>query len=199
MHNAQQVRTYGIEPWRKGLDASSFSCGMAAVDQYIKSEQAQRAMSSFSARVFVLLDPGSNVVRGYYTLSALGILLTDLPNNIQKRLPRYPQVGATLLGRLGVDLAYKAQLRQRLGENPRLGEYLFIDAQKRALEGASSKVGSALLIIDVLRPTDEEIGNGARDPMGFYTDYGFLALPGNDRRLFKPMRSIYQEFGESNQ
>ncbi len=107
MQEAPQVQAYGIEPWREGLDTTAFSCGMAAIDQYIKSDQAQRATSSFSARVFVLLEPGSNVVRGYYTLSALGIVFDDLPKNIQKKLPKYRQVGAILLGRIGVDLAYR--------------------------------------------------------------------------------------------
>ncbi len=182
---------------REGLDATAFSCGMATIDHYIKSDQARRAMSSFSARVFVLLELGSNVVRGYYTLSSLGIVFDNLPKNIQKKLPKYPQVGATLLGRLGVDLAYKAKLREELGENPRLGEFLFIDAQKRALESAQSKVGSPLMIIEALLPTEEEIASGIIDSMSFYLRYGFAPLPGCNRRLFKPMRTIAREYAEA--
>jgi hypothetical protein len=197
LREAKVVQEYGIEPWRDGLDATAFSCGMASIDQYIKGDRAHRAMSSFSARVFVLLASQSNVIRGYYTLSALGIFLDDLPQKIKKNLPRYPQVGATLLGRLGVDLAYEAQLREELGENPRLGEYLFIDAQRRALDGAQNQVGLAMMIIDVLRPSAEDAERGVSDPMQFYLNYGFAPFPGNERRLFKPMRTIADEYSEA--
>ncbi len=53
------------------------------------------------------------------------------------------------------------------------------------------------MIIDVLQPTEEEVADGARDPMRFYLDYGFVAFPGDERRLFKPMRTITQEYAEA--
>lgn len=34
-------------------------------------------------------------------------------------------------------------------------------------------------------PTDEELANGIRDPLGFYTQYGFAPFPGAERRLLK--------------
>lgn len=196
MEKAPDVLRYKIEPWREDLDATAFSSGMERIDRYIK-EQAKRDMSSRVSLVFVLTELDSNIIRGFYSLSALGIVFNDLPRSVQNRLPRYPQVGATLLGRLGVDLAYKAKLLEDLGEKPRLGEFLFIDAQKRALEGATGTVGSALMVIDVLMPTEEEQAAGARDPMTFYTEYGFLPFPDDDRRVFKPMRTIEQEYGEA--
>ena len=169
---------------------------MEKIDRYIK-EQAHRDMSSHVSLVFVLTEPDSSVIRGFYSLSALGIVFNDLLRDVQRRLSRYPQVGATLLGRLGVDQAYKAKLQEELGENPRLGEFLFIDAQKRALEGATGTVGSALMVIDVLRPTEKEQAAGVRDPMTLYIEYGFLPFPGDERRVFKPMRIIEQEYGEA--
>lgn len=169
---------------------------MEKIDRYIK-EQAKREMKNRVSLVFVLTEPESSIVRGFYSLSALAVKFADLPAKLQKRLPKYQQVGATLLGRLGVDRSYKAELQERLGENPRLGEFLFVDAQKRALEGATETVGSALLVIDVLMPTEEELDAGVRDPMKFYTEYGFLPFPGNDRRVFKPMRTIEEEYGQA--
>lgn len=153
-------------------------------------------MSSHASLVFVLTERNSNVVRGYYTLSALGIVFAELPEKTQKKLPRYPQVGATLLGRLGVDRAFKTSEQQRLGENPRLGELLFFDAQKTALSGATSTAGSTMMIIDVYAPTAEEAVSGVREPMEFYTQYGFAPFPGNARRVFKLMRLIEQEFAQ---
>jgi hypothetical protein len=52
-------------------------------------------------------------VLGYYTLSALSIALTDLPSSITKRLPRYPIVPATLMGRLATDSRHRGK---RLGD-----------------------------------------------------------------------------------
>jgi hypothetical protein len=48
-------------------------------------------------------------IRGYDTLSNYAIQLAKLPENITKKLPRYPSIGATLLGRLAVDDTFKGQ------------------------------------------------------------------------------------------
>jgi hypothetical protein len=108
-------------------------------------------------------------------------------------LPRYPQIGATLLGRLGVDERYRDELVQK-GENPRLGELLLIDAQRNCLKG-SITVSSAIMLIDVEQPSAEEVAAGARDPIGFYTQYGFIALPKTPRTVFKRLSTIEKELG----
>jgi hypothetical protein len=184
---------YKIELWTQQHDATAFSSGMASIDKYIKN-QAQRDMSSHASMVFVLTEPEDNVIRAYYSLSSLGIVFTDLPEKTQKKLPRYPQIGATLLGRLGVDKDYSALLREKLGDKPRLGEFLLVDAQHKTLQGAITTAGSALMVVDAERPTEEELKAGVRDPLRFYTQYGFAPLPGNDRRLFKLTRAIEKEF-----
>lgn len=183
---------YKIEPWRSEHNCAAFSSGMDTIDRYIKN-QAARDMSSHVSLVFVLTERENNIVRAYYTLSALGIVFADLPHKIQKKLPRYPQIGATLLGRLGVDRNFKASEQQRLGENARLGELLFVNAQKTAIAGAKTTAGSAMLIVDVKQPSAEEALAGIRDPMNFYMQYGFVPFPGNPRRVFKLMRAIEQE------
>jgi hypothetical protein len=187
-----QAKAYAIVPWQSAHDCTSFCSGMEAIDRYIKN-QASRDMSSHASLVFVLTETGSNVVRAYYALSALGIVFAALPEKAQKKLPRYPQIGATLLGRLGVDRNFKAAEQQRLGENPRLGELLFVHAQKTALSGAKTTAGSTMLVIDVKQPSAAESEAGVRDPMDFYTQYGYAPFPGNARRVFKLMRVIEQE------
>lgn len=178
-----EAEQYLIEPWRREHDASEFSCGFERLDRYIK-QQASWDMTSKSSLVFVLTEPRSKVIRAYYSLSSLGILLADLPEKIRKKLPRYPQISATLLGRLAVDANYKKF---------RLGELMLFDAQKNALQGARTTVGSALFVVDVLLPSKDELKAGIRDPLAFYTQYGFLLFPGNDRRVFKPIRMIETE------
>lgn len=152
-------------------------------------------MSSKTSMVFVLTEKGDKKIRGYYTLSSMSVKFEDLPKNVQRKVPRYPLIGATLLGRLGVDERYRDELSKR-GEKPRLGELLLVDAQKNCLKG-SSTVASAVMLIDVEQPNADEIAAGARDPMGFYLQYGFLALPKTPRTVFKRVSTIEKELAEA--
>ena len=79
-----------------------------------------------------------------------------------KRLPRYPLVPATLLGRLALDEAYR-----RRG----LGERLLIDALQRSL-ATSQSVASVAVIVDA------KDGAGAT----FYARYGYVAFPDQPMR-----------------
>ncbi len=190
-----KVQPHTIELWTPGHDATAFSSGMASIDRYIKN-QAAREMVNRVSLVFVVTE-GNNVIRAYYSLSVLGVVFSELPEKVQKKLTRYPQMSATLLGRLGVDSNYSAELLGRLGEKPRLGEVLLVDAQKKTLQGAMTSAGAALMVIDAELPTEEEIANGIRDPLGFYTQYGFVPFPSNERRVFKVTRVIEEEFKQA--
>ncbi|HEY9685029.1 MAG TPA: hypothetical protein V6C89_04110 [Drouetiella sp.] len=181
-----------IEPWTKEHDASQFASDLASIKKYIQ-EQAHRDISSYTSSVFVLTEPGDKVVRGYYSLSSLSIVFKDLPSNVQKKLPKYPETSGILLGRLGVDRDYSQKLREDLGYKPRLGELLLANAQIRCLKTCRD-VGSALLVIDAELPNSEEQEKGARDPLPLYAKYGFVPLTANPRRVIKTMRAISEEF-----
>jgi hypothetical protein len=191
-----QERPYIIEPWRQDHDATAFSSGMATIDRYIK-EQAHRDMSCHASLVLVLTEPGQKIVRAYYALSSLGVVFAELPEKTQKKLPRYPQIGATLLSRLGVDRLFSRELEQRFGEKPRLGELLLFDAQRITLRGANETSGTAMMVVDAEEPTPEELAAGIRDPIAFYTQYGFQPFPGNPRRFFKLTRVMEKEFQQA--
>src|SRR5215216_3629642 len=90
-----------IEPLGPQHDRAAFSCGVAALDRYLR-EQARQDMTRRVAAAFVLVGGRPDEIAGYYTLAATGVLLTELPAEVAKRLPRYPVVPATLLGRLAV-------------------------------------------------------------------------------------------------
>jgi hypothetical protein len=181
-----------IVPWTKEHDASQFTSNLASIKKYIQ-EQAHRDVSSYTSSVFVLTEPGDMVIRGYYSLSSLSIVFNELPEKVQKRLPRYPETSGILLGRLGVDRDYSQKLQEASGSKPHLGELLLANAQIRCLKN-SQDVGSALLVIDAEMPSEKEQRNGARDPLSFYTKYGFVPLSANPRRVIKTMRSIAEEF-----
>ncbi len=150
---------------------------MEALDLYLRTQAMQDLRRRVSA-VFVVTPLGQRQVLGYYTLSALSLALGRLPLEARKKLPRYPDVPATLLGRLAVD-------RSCRGAGMRLGEHLLVDALMRSVE-VSAQVASYAVVVDVLSVQP--------DPIGFYLRYGFRALPDQPRRLFLPMETIRRLF-----
>src|SRR5690348_14863968 len=87
------------------LDASlhnrgGFSCESPELTDFLRTRARKEAQARASA-CFVLVrieDPAR--IAGYYTLSATTIELAKLPAEVTKKLPRYPHLPATLLGRL---------------------------------------------------------------------------------------------------
>ena len=109
------------------------------------------------------------------TLSALSVDVGAWPENVAQKLPKYPLVPATLLGRLAVD----AHLRGKGA-----GEHLLMDALRRALQ-ASREVASVAVVVE------------AKDDaaVAFYRHYDFINFTDQPRRLFLPMTVIEQLFG----
>jgi GNAT superfamily N-acetyltransferase len=70
-----------------------------------RSHAGQDARKKMAAP-FVLVPP-DGASGGYYTLAATGVKLAEFPVDITRKLPRYPLVPATLLGRLAVDQNYQ--------------------------------------------------------------------------------------------
>ena len=162
---------YRVEPLGSQHDRASFTCGVEPLDRYLH-QQARQNVEQRVAAVFVLVSTDSGKIAGYYTLSSGAVLLTDLPLDIAKRLPRYPQVPVILLGRLAI-----AGDRQGQG----LGEVLLIDALRRAYR-QSDQVGAMAVVVD------------AKDDRArlFYERFGFRHLGDEAYRLFLPMRTIEQ-------
>ena len=113
-------------------------------------------------------------IRGYYTLSAYSIGLRDLPEEIARKLPRYPTVPAALLGRLAVHISCRGR---------GLGEHLLLDAMAKVLEQSSS-IATFALVVD------------AKDTAAasFYSRYDFIPFPSAPLRLFLPVATIAQLF-----
>jgi len=124
------------------------------------------------AAAFVLTPDGTTVA-GFYTLSAHLVNLPELPIEFAKKLPRYPFVPATLLGRLAISSAFQGQ---------GLGEFLLM----HALE-SSRRVAAAMVVVDA---KDEAARN-------FYLRYGFVPLESQPNRLLYPMKTIEKLFGSS--
>jgi hypothetical protein len=81
-------------------DRAGFICGNDALDTYFQRQITQDARRHL-ATPFVMIMP-DDVIGGFYTLSSTALRLHELPADIAKRLPRYPLVPATLIGRLAL-------------------------------------------------------------------------------------------------
>jgi len=108
------------------------------------------------------------------TLSRNTPLTLGVPEEVAKKLPQYPAVSATLLGRLAVGNNFRGK---------GLGEKLLMDALYRSLK-LSEHVASTGVVGD------------AKDESGraFYQKYGSIELPRVNRQLLMPMGTIEKLF-----
>lgn len=118
----------------------------------------------------MLADLAAHLVAGYYTLSATSLAPTDLPADLARRLPRYLDLPAVLLGRLAVDSRYRGQ---------GFGKLLLFDGLQRAYVH-SDEVAAMAVVVDA-------IDDAARS---FYERYGFERFLDDPGRLFLPMTTI---------
>ena len=159
-----------VEVLSKEHDRQAFDCGHAELDAYLRT-QARQEMDRGSAVVYVLVPQRApREIAGFYTLSSSSVRLSDWPDPVRKKLPRYPLVPVTLIGRLAVSRSHRGL---------RLGERLLIDAFQRC-HAASRAVGSVAVIVDA---KDADVA-------AFYARYGFIAFPDQPLRLFLPMKTI---------
>jgi GNAT superfamily N-acetyltransferase len=149
-------------------DRSSFVSGIESLDRYFKSQAGQDARKNMAAPFVLVLPDGA--IGGYYTLSATGVKLTAFPAEITRKLPRYPLVPATLLGRLAVDQNHRGR---------GYGRFLLADALFRTVR---SEIASFAIVVDA---KDE----AARR---FYERESFLPFPDQPLRLFRPVADIAQ-------
>lgn len=160
-----------IEPLSERHERESFASGVAPLDTYLRQRAGPEARRRV-ATCFVLVGNDEHVPIGYYTLAATDILLAELPEPLAKRLPSYPMVPATLMGRLAVDARH-----QRQGH----GEFMLLDAFSRALR---NEIASYAFVADV---KDDKAAR-------FYQGFGFRSLAAGARRLFMPMTEIARLF-----
>ena len=72
-----------------------FRSGVEALDRYFR-EQVTQDLRRRVTSCYVAIEVDTGPVAGYYTLAAGGVLLAEMPEQIAKRLPRYPSVPGRL-------------------------------------------------------------------------------------------------------
>lgn len=147
---------------------ADFHCGVPELDRYLQHQAGQDARRKVAAP-FVLVDE-SDSLAGYYTLSAFSVHLAELPTAIARKLPRYPLLPATLLGRLAISLSLRGQ---------HLGGFLLMDALSRSSRN-TSEVASVGIVV-------EAFDENAR---AFYLHHEFSPLENHPDKLFLAMATI---------
>ena len=145
-----------------------FVCESPELTEFLHTRARKEAKSRASACFVIVPVADARLVAGYYTLSATSVELEKLPIELTKKLPRYPRLPATLLGRLARALAFKGQ---------GIGDLLMVDALKRSYEN-SSVIGSVAVVVN---PKDVPAAK-------FYGTFGFQPL--DDQKMFLPMKAV---------
>jgi GNAT superfamily N-acetyltransferase len=166
---------YRIEALGRYHDRTAFNCGSPALDRYLQ-QQARQDVEKSVAAPFVLTTPPALRVLGYYTLSASLVNTSELPDTRSKKLPRYPQLPVTLLGRLAVDQSMRGK---------GIGQFLLMDTLRRSLEAAAN-IAAMAVVVDA---KDEAA-------KAFYRHFSFLPLHRQPRRLFLPMKTVAALFDD---
>src|SRR5471030_1987659 len=155
-----------IEPLTRRHDRSAFSCGVEALDLYLKNFARQHAKANIS-RTYVAAE--TKRIFGFYSLSMSGIQRDNLPETQRTSLPNFP-LPVARLARLAVDA-----LHQRQG----IGELLLADALHRCLK-ISTSIGMLGVLVDA---KDDHTGD-------WYERYEFVRLPDNRLTLWIPTAAI---------
>ena len=155
---------FTVEALASHHDRNSFSCGVAALDRYLR-EIAGQDVKRRMASCFVAVENASQRLAGFYTLASASLPVAEIPAALTSRLPRYPVVPGVRLGRLAVGLDHRG-----LG----LGGALLADAMARA---ARSEIAAYAMIVD------------AKDAAArsFYMHHGFIAFASVPLSLFLPL------------
>jgi predicted GNAT family N-acyltransferase len=156
-----------IVKFNKKYNRHQFDCGVETLNKYIKEYVSSHVKNNITACYLAIEH--ENVI-GYFTLSASSMSLTDLSEDLKKKMPRYPSIPVFLVGRLAVDKIFHGQ---------RLGEKLLVNILEKCLE-LSDLVGAYAIIVDVQNDKAKT----------FYQKYGFKSFEDKQNSLYIPLSTV---------
>ena len=157
-------------------DRESFDCGKSQLNDYLKKMAGQDAKKGYSKTFVATSEVENKKILGYYCTSASSIEFENIPQNLSKRLPKYP-APSMLIGRLAVDKGIQGK---------RLGERLLMHALNKAVR-ASLEMAIFAVRVDAL---DEEAKK-------FYLRYGFISFKDKELSFLLPMKTIVTSLGKN--
>jgi GNAT superfamily N-acetyltransferase len=160
--------SFTVEPLSREHDRADFDSGEPALDEFLRRNARQNQEKNVS-RTYVAVRRGERKVLGFYTLASGAVGFESLPDDVRRRLPRYP-VPVVHLARLAVDRSVRG-----LG----LGEALLFDALRRAAR-----------VADVLGVFAVEVAAKHERAREFYLRYGFRPMEDDRLHLYLPIETI---------
>lgn len=169
-------RTFTIEPFDPDRhDRSSFSCGVAQVDNYFRKTAGKLARAD-NVRMFVMVAP-DGAVAGFYALNAHSVHYSELPKRYARTRPGHGTIPAGFISMIGRDERFRGS---------GYGSVLLADALKRIATAADS-LGLAVVMLDVL---DCGVVERTARRKALYDSYGFQALASNPMRMFLSIGTV---------
>lgn len=161
-------------------DRRSFDCGEEELNSFIYTKAAKHMQAGIS-RTMVLpttieLPNQKLPICAFYSIAPSSISRESLPQNLAKKLPKYP-VPVFLLAQLAVHHEYHSK---------GLGKISLISALRYFCE-INSHMRAFAIVVDCLTPSAET----------FYAKYGFepLSVHNGRLRMFMPMKTLEHLFG----
>ena len=148
-------------------DRSGFKCGSGPLDRYFQTQVTQDIRRRMTV-CYLATHLESGALAGFYTLSAADIPVSEAPDELTRRLPRYPTLPAARIGRLAVDERFRGQ---------KLGSVLLADATIRA---AGSGIAVVAMVVDAKDANAE----------AFYRHHGFIAYGSAPGKMMASMQSL---------
>lgn len=157
---------FRMEPLDVTRDREPYTCGVDALDRYLKTQATQDMRRRVSNCFVATPIDAANLIADFYTPAATGIPIHDLPDAQVRKLPQYPVLPAALIGRLAVEQKFRGK---------RLGAALLFDAMRRAL-----RAEPAVLTVMIVDAKNEAAS-------AFYRHHGFQMFDSMPSRLYLPV------------
>jgi predicted N-acetyltransferase YhbS len=163
--------TYRIEPLSDHHDLTTFECGKAELDGWLRDHA--RTATGQGTRTYVLVDADGQVV-AYFAIAPHTIDRGNLTKKTGRGAPRH--IPAILLAKL----ALAESLHGR-----HLGSELLIAALDTIVE-AARRAGGKFIVVDAI---DEEAA-------AFYAHHEFEAMPANPLRFTRKLSTLAKALGK---
>jgi len=160
--------SWRIELLNRSHRRDCFCCGEDSLDEFLHRYARQNDAKDIS-RTYVLLDDDCADIVGYYTLCSGSVSFHSLPDEVIRKIPRYP-IPTVHIGRLAVDRRHQGQ---------KLGALLLVDALKRTRDIAD-KMGIYAITVKALHTK----------AAAFYKAFGFQQFKDESLNLFLPVATI---------
>jgi len=162
--------TLRVEPLDKGHDLSTFTCGNAELDEWLRAHAL--TATGHGTRTYVVVDDDNEVV-AYFAIAPHILDREDAPKRIARGAPR--QIPAILLAKLALSTDVQGQ---------GLGSELLVRALHTIVDAARS-AGGKLVVVDAI---DDEAA-------AFYRHHDFVPVPQRPDRLVMKMSTAAKALG----